>query len=70
MNLLEDKKEGWSFIGKINNTYKKLKKFHYFKNGKSLCGKYINDKNNYLSTSMLFKKECCKICLKKLNMEV
>jgi len=66
-NLIENRKEGWNFIGKINGLYKKLKKFHYFINGRSLCGKYENDKNNFLPASMLYDYECCKICLMKLK---
>ena len=66
-NLIENRKEGWCFIGKINGLYKKLKKFHYFINGRSLCGKYENDKNNFLPASMLYDYECCKICLMKLK---
>jgi len=69
LNMLENKQEGWHFIGKDKNSnfYKKLKKFHYFVNGQSLCGKYINEKNDFLPTTALFKNECCKICFQKLQ---
>ena len=69
MNILEDRSEGWAFVCKNRKTglWRQTKKFHYFKNGVSLCGKYENDKNNYLPNSGLYKNECCKRCLEILK---
>lgn len=66
INLLEDKKEGWCFRGQKNGIWLSLKKFHYFKDGVSLCGKYKNNGNTFLDGG-LYREECCKICLKKLK---
>jgi len=69
MLLLEDRKEGWDFRVKNRKTgiWRSSPKFHYFKNGVSLCGKYENDKNNFLPSSALSDYECCKECLGRLK---
>ncbi|WP_456325932.1 hypothetical protein [Desulfonauticus submarinus] len=46
--------------------FKRLKKWHYFTNKKSLCGKYTQVKNdNLLPMGMISTKEICSQCLKK-----
>jgi len=69
MQLLEKRKEGWHFRIKNRQTrkWRSSSKFHYFKNGLSLCGKYENNIGNYLPTSALSKNDCCKKCLKQLK---
>ena len=64
MKLLEETKEGWSFVGinRKTNIFRCLPKFHYFKNGISLCGKYQSVDDNYISG--LFQEDCCKKCYK------
>jgi len=64
MKLLEETKEGWHFVCKNRKTNKcrcQLK-FHYFKNGISLCGKYQSVDDNYISG--LSQEDCCKKCYK------
>jgi len=72
MLLLEDRKEGWCFRVKNRKTgiWRSSPKFHYFKNGVSLCGKYENNKDSFLPSSALFDYECCKECLKHLRKEI
>lgn len=60
--LLEDSKEGVSFVAK--NVKKALNKFHYYRNGWSLCGKY-EQPETLLSLNMLFENELCSKCRKK-----
>jgi len=69
MKLLEERSQGWDFRIKNRKTgiWKSGVKFHYFKGGISLCGKYENDRGNYLPTSALTKEDCCKQCLKQLK---
>jgi len=69
MKLLEEIKEGWHFRVKNKKTgiWRSSPKFHYFRNGVSLCGKYENDVGNYLNGELLFSEECCKECLKRLK---
>ncbi len=71
--LLEERKEGWDFVAKNRKTgnWRQLYRFHYFKDGISLCGKYEIDKNNtsLLSSSALSVEDCCKICLRNKKIE-
>ena len=67
-NLLEDRKEGWDFIGKKQGRYITTKKFHYFRNGVSLCGQYeAGDRNEFLPPGAVFRREACSSCWKKLK---
>lgn len=66
--LLESRAEGFDYHG-INKQGRlvALRKFHYFKNGKSLCGKYTtNAKDGFLPFSaFMYEDEICSECLKK-----
>jgi len=66
MKLLEETKEGWSFvaINRKTNIFRCLPKF---KNGISLCGKYQSVNDNYISG--LTQEDCCKKCY-KLKQEI
>lgn len=59
MKLLEKLKEGWSFQG--------LRRFHYFRDGQSLCGKY---QGKARLSSGLDESECCSKCFEKLRREI
>jgi len=70
MNVLQDHNSGISVNGIDIKTgkFKRLRKWHYFKNKKSLCGKYIQvEKDNLLPIGMVFKEEICTKCLLKLH---
>ena len=69
MKLSEELKEGWHFRvkNKERRIWRSSPKFHYFKNGTSLCGKYENNIGNYLPTNALSKNDCCKKCLEQLK---
>jgi len=67
--ILVERKEGWGCHGIDVKTgrFKTLRKWHYFKNGVSLCGKYKEPPHSVLLGGGLFSNEICKECLKKLK---
>ena len=70
MKLLKNYSKGVSTWGIDVKTQqlKRLKKWHYFKNGMSLCGKYKQTENdNLLPVGMLFSHELCAKCRKLLE---
>ncbi|RLD19300.1 MAG: hypothetical protein DRI33_03220 [Caldiserica bacterium] len=70
MNILQKYDEGISNNGIDIKTgkFKKLKKWHYFKNERSLCGKYIQAEGDILlPIDTAFKEEICSKCLLKLQ---
>ena len=71
-NILEDKKEGFSFyaIRIKDKKFVTLRKAHYFRDGKSLCGKYLLPDNIPLLKGGLYESEICEKCLKKLKKQV
>jgi len=72
-NLLKDHREcydreGYDWHGLKDGVFKTLRKWHYFRGGRSLCGKYVQCTNDLLSGG-LFDYEICKLCLKILKEE-
>lgn len=69
MKLLKKYKEGWHFRVRNRETgiWRSSPKFHFFKDGISLCGKYENTEGDYLPTNALTFSDCCKKCLKILK---
>jgi len=69
MKLLEQLKEGWDFRVRNRKTgiWRSCPKWHYFKNGVSMCGKYETDAEDFLPGSALSLEDCCKECLKRLK---
>ena len=51
--------EGWA----KPNPY--MQKYHYYRNGKSLCGVYYYKGNNFFSD--IPKEKCCAICFRTLH---
>jgi len=70
MKLLESYSKGVSAHGIDIKTqqFKRLKKWHFFANGVSLCGKYKQVKNdNLLPAGMIHSHEMCAKCRKILK---
>jgi hypothetical protein len=62
--------QGWAWL---ENATEKAIKWHYFINGKSLCGKFRVTSRNKLIQRKLDHNENCKVCVKaiiKINQEV
>jgi len=67
-NLLDTLEAGYEFHGyDRNNKFCTLKKFHYFENGKSLCGKYRALNNACFLSGGLYSDEICQKCRKILK---
>jgi len=60
--MKEPNKEGWTWL--INST-----KWHYFRNGKSLCGKWMTFGNPDLEQGNNNSPDNCKSCRNKLLKE-
>lgn len=59
----EDMKEGWAKILNVESQ-RMTRKYHYFKDGSSLCGKYMLFNNSVLENFVgSFSVGCCKKCL-------
>ena len=69
INLFEDRKNGFEChaINTKTGRYVTTKKWHYFKNGISLCSKYQLGKYKQLMPRMMYNNEICKECLMKLK---
>ena len=67
-NLLQNRVSGFDCHGyNKHGKFVSTKKFHYYKNGRSLCGKYFTNSTSLLPKGSVMTHEICRECLRKLK---